>query len=316
MKILVTGADGFVGSRLVPKLRALGHEVAAGLLPTPSLSVQTARRASLECAQTKSLDLLDAESIEAVMAEDWDAVVHLAAVASGSEANRDPLLAWKVNTLGTVRLVYALCEARRSGNDPLLVFVSTCDVYGAGQPTPRFETDAVQPCSPYAATKLAAEIAVLEASRRTGLRVVVARPFPHTGAGQDHRFVVPAFAKRVLEAKQTRTPEIKVGNLEPVRDFLHVDDVVDAYALLIEAGRKGEVYNVASGRGVSVKDLLLMVAEAAGYRVEAKIDRDLVRPADVPFLIGNSEKLRVDTGWRPKLSVEQAVREVVDAQKD
>ena len=316
MKILVTGADGFVGSRLVLKLLSFGHEVGAAFLPTPPLSEQTARRELIKGAQAIPMDLLDAESIDSVVGEEWDVMVHLAAVASGSEASRDPDIAWKVNTLGTVRLVNALGELRRGGVDPLLLFVSTAEVYGAGRPTSRLETDDVQPCSPYAATKLAAEVAVLEANRRTGLRAVVARPFPHTGAGQDIRFVVPAFAKRVLEAKRLKAPEIKVGNLDPVRDFLHVDDVVDAYALLLESGCSGEVYNVASGTGVSVRDLLLMVSEASGFPVSPKISRELVRPADVTHLVGNSDKLHSQTGWQPKLSVRQAVQEVVDAQAD
>jgi len=316
VKILVTGADGFVGSRLVPRLMALGHEVGAGILPTSRMAEQVGRRGLLEGARQLRLNLLDTESVESAVAEGWHAVVHLAAVASGPEANREPVLAWNVNTIGTVRLVHALCDLRRNGADPLLLFVSTAEVYGAGEASARVETDDLLPCSPYAATKLAAEIAVQEAGRRTGLRVVVARPFPHTGAGQDDRFVVPVFARRVLEAKRLLAPEISVGNLEPVRDYLHVEDVVDAYAVLLESGRPGEVYNVASGSGVSVKDLLIMVTNAAGYAVEPKVEKELVRPVDVPYLVGNSEKLRQDTGWLPRLSVEQAVREVVDAQAD
>ncbi len=314
MKILVTGADGFVGSRVVLRFLALGHEVGAAFLPEPSLNEQLVRRELLRGAQARSLDLLDVAAVDSVVEEGWDAVVHLAAVASGSEANRDPDIAWRVNTLGTVRLVRALANSRQGGADPLFLFVSTAEVYGASVPTSHVETDNLRPCSQYAATKLAAEVAVLEANRRTGLRVVVARPFPHTGAGQDQRFVVPAFARRVLDAKRQNAIEIKVGNLDPVRDFLHVDDVVDAYALLLESGESGAAYNVASGRGVSVKDLLLMVSEAAEHPVNPKIAEELVRPADVPHLVGNSDKLRSLTGWQPKLSIEQAVQEVVNAQ--
>ena len=316
MKVLVTGADGFVGSRVVIKLLALGHEVGAAFLPVPALVEQSDRRELLKGALAKPLDLLEAESIDSVVGEGWDAVVHLGGMASGSEANSDPVIAWMVNTMGTVRLVNALGKLRQGGADPLLLFVSTAEVYGAGRPKPRIETDDLQPCSPYAATKLAAEVSALEANRRSGLRVVVARPFPHTGAGQDTRFVVPAFARRVLEAKRMQASEIKVGNLDPIRDFLHVDDVVDAYALLLELGCSGEVYNIASGRGVSVKDLLLIVSEAAGHPVKPIVVPELVRPADVPHLVGASDKLRSQTGWKPNLSIEQAVQEVVDAQAD
>ena len=316
MKILVTGADGFVGSRLVLRLLALGHDVGAAVLPTPAFDEQAARRDLLGGAQAKPLDLLDAESISSVVGEGWDAIFHLAGVASGAETNRDPDIAWKVNTLGTARLVSSVADLQHAGADPLLLLVSTAEVYGAGTRTARVETDETRPCSTYAATKLAAEIAAFEACRRTGLRVVVARPFPHTGAGQDIRFVVPAFTRRVLEAKTLGVSEIKVGNLDPVRDLLHVEDVVDAYALLLESGKSGEVYNVASGRGVSVKDLLQMVSKAAGHPVLPRIDQGLVRPADVPHLVGNSDKLHSLVGWSPKLSTEQAVQEVVDAQTD
>jgi GDP-4-dehydro-6-deoxy-D-mannose reductase len=262
------------------------------------------------------LDLLDAESVDSLVLEGWDAVVHLAAAASGAEANRDPLGAWNVNTLGTMRLGHSLGRLCQQGADPLLLLVSTAEVYGAGAAGARVEMDEARPCSSYAASKLAAEVAVLEIHRRIGLRVKVARPFPHTGAGQDDRFVVPAFANRVLEAKRLGHPSVSVGNLDPVRDFLHVDDVVNAYCLLIDDGGSGEVYNIASGSGVSVRDIFEMVMVAAGASVEPEVSPELVRPADVPFLVGDSRKLRDATGWQPELSLEQAIQEVVDAQTD
>lgn len=316
MRVLVTGADGFVGSRLVPKLSAMGHEVGAGVLPTAPLGEQAIRRRGLRASQIRELDLLDAESVNAVLEPGWDTVIHLAAVASGSEANRDPVMAWAVNTLGTLRLTSALAEGRSGANDPLVLLVSTAEVYGPGEPIARVETDDVRPCSPYAASKLAAEIGALETARRTGLKVVIARPFQHTGAGQDGRFVVPAFAKRIRDAKKRLDAVVQVGNMDPVRDFLHVDDVVEAYLLLIEFGCPGEIYNIASGIGVSVRDVFSMVSSAVEHRVTPEVAEALMRPADVPHLVGDSEKLRMATGWLPRLSIEQAVQEVVDAQTD
>src|SRR5207245_5503919 len=154
-----------------------------------------------------------------------------------------------VNAAGTARVVQVLAEAKRTGRaDPVVLVVSTGEVYGAApEPRPRRETDPVAPCSPYAASKAGAELAALEAWRRGGLRGIVARAFAHTGPGQDGRFVVPAFAQRLKLAKRAAAPVVKVGNLEPVREFLHVQDVVDAYARLLVKGQPGDIYNIASG---------------------------------------------------------------------
>jgi GDP-4-dehydro-6-deoxy-D-mannose reductase len=317
MKVLVTGADGFVGSRLVSKLAGLGNEVGAAVLPgTPSQSCAQRRVSLPDGALIRDLDLRESNSVDSLVESGWEVVVHLAAASSGAEANRDPVAAWEVNVLGTVRLCQAMSRLKPGGADPLLLFVSTAEVYGAGDRNARVETDDVLPCSPYAASKLAAETAVWEAFRRTELRAIVARPFPHTGAGQDDRFVIPAFTKRVLQAKLDRQPSISVGNLDPVRDFLHVDDVVEAYCLIIDSGTVGEVYNVASGSGISVRDILEKVMSAAEYEVTPEVDLKLARPVDVPFLVGNSTKLNGATGWRPKRTLDQAIREVVDAQTD
>ena len=159
-------------------------------------------------------------------------------------------------------------------------------------------------------------MAALAAFRAHGLRTVVARPFPHTGVGQDERFVVPAFTKRIVSAKKSGESEIQVGNLDPVRDFLHVSDVVEAYIRLLRDGHPGEVYNISSGIPVAVGDLFQMIAKAADHAVEPKVSEKFTRKVDVPYLVGDSTKLTNHTGWHPKISLEQAVREVVDAETD
>jgi GDP-4-dehydro-6-deoxy-D-mannose reductase len=159
-------------------------------------------------------------------------------------------------------------------------------------------------------------VAALEAWRRAGLRVVVARSFAHTGPGQDPRFVVPAFAQRLRFAKRIGAPVVKVGNLEPVRDLLHVQDVVDAYVRLLSKGEAGEVYNVASGQGKSLEDLLFRMAELLGVRAIPEADPDLMRPADIPHLVGDAAKLRAATGWNPRRSLDDTLRDVLNAQAD
>ncbi len=313
MKTLVTGADGFVGSWLVPHLVNAGHQVVAAVRPGQEPE-QLERRGFLDGAgRIVELELTEPNSIASVMKEPFDAVVHLAAVASVVEARGDPGLTWEINTVGTVRLAEHLARAPATPK-PVLLFVSTGEVYGMGGDTPRLETDSVDPVSPYGASKLAAELAVREVARRTGLRAVIARSFGHTGPRQADRFVVPAFAKRLLLAKKIDAPAIEVGNVEGVREFMHVSDVVEAYRLLMEKGASGEVYNVASGVAMSLRDVFHELTVAVGHDAIAESDTSLIRPSDIPYLVGDGTKLTNATGWRPKISIEQTLAEVVDAQ--
>jgi GDP-4-dehydro-6-deoxy-D-mannose reductase len=319
VKVLVTGADGFVGRWLVRRLLDDGREVYAGVRPVTRGPPTDDGLTPDERAAVRwlPLELLDADSVRKSVDLPYDAVVHLAGVASGAAAARDPGEAWAVNAAGTARIAALLGDARRTrSDDALLLYISTAEVYGAGSHAPRTETDRTAPCSPYAASKLGGEVAALEAWRRTGLRVVVARPFSHTGPGQDGRFVVPAFAQRLRFARKIGAPVVKVGNLEPVREFLHVKDVVDAYARLLVKGEPGEIYNIASGQGIALDDLLFKMADLAGIRPIPEVDPELVRTADIPHLVGDASKLREATGWAPRIPLEQTLEEVLNAQTD
>jgi len=310
LKVLVTGADGFVGRWLIPQLRQEGHEVVAAVQPAPAPPESLALG-----VQTLSLELGDPASIRGAVNTRPDAVIHLAAVASGVDARRDPASAWRVNAVGTAGLAEDLGRVISMGRgNPLLLVVSTAEVYGPGPATPRVESDPTRPVSAYAASKLAGEIAAFEVHRRTGLRVIVARAFAHTGRGQNERFVIPALARRLLIAKRARAPAVKVGNLDPVREFMHVSDVADAYCRLLSGGRSGEVYNVACGRGTALSELLERLMDIVGYRVIPEADPELVRPADIPYLVGDAAKLRAATGWSPRVPLEDALAEVVHAQ--
>ena len=312
MRVLVTGADGFVGRFLVRHFLAAGHTVGAavrrgGESPATWLADSTAD------VELIDFDLEDGASADAAAGWRADGVVHLAAVASSREARRDPGLAWTVNAAGTARLLERLAEG---SPNPAVIVVSSGEVYGDGPPRPRLERDPVRPQSPYAASKAGAEIAALEIARRTGLRVIVARAFQHTGPGQSDRYVVPALARRLRDARRDGRRQVTTGNLAPVRDITDVRDVVAAYAALLAKGVAGEVYNIARGEGIALADVFARLARAVGIDAEPVPDPSLARSGDIPHLVGDPAKLRAATGWTPAYTIDQTLRDVVDAQAD
>jgi GDP-4-dehydro-6-deoxy-D-mannose reductase len=266
---------------------------------------------------TIPFELEDGGSVGAALGFGPDAVVHLAAVASNKEAWSDPGQAWVVNAAGTARLAEALARRKAEGSqDAVLIVVSSGEVYGAGEPVPRVETDPPRPQSPYAASKVGGEVAALEVWRRVGLRTIIARPFTHTGPGQPTRFVLPAFVERLRRARAEGRREVPTGNLEPVRDLLDVRDVVEAYAALLVEGRPGEIYNISRGEGQSVREVFHRLAALIGVEAEPKPDPELARARDLPYLVGDSSKLRAATGWAPAISLDAMLRGLLDAQAD
>lgn len=314
MRVLVTGADGFVGRHLVRKLVSTGNVVGAGCRPSGQ-AIDWQAVAPGRTVEPVAVEITDQASVERALQWGPEAVVHLAAVASTREARRDPAAAWQVNAVGTARLVSA-AEARRDAGqgDPLLVIVSSGEVYGAGSASPRLEADALLPQSPYAATKVGAEVAAMEAWRRSGLRVIVARPFTHTGPGQTTVYVLPGWAERLRDAKRSGAATIATGNLDPVRDLLDVRDVAEAYRLLLLHGASGEVYNVSRGEGSALADVFEELRAIIGVTASPRPDPALTRGNDIPYLVGDSTKLRRATGWAPAITLQQSLRELVDAQ--
>ncbi|HEX2451927.1 MAG TPA: GDP-mannose 4,6-dehydratase [Gemmatimonadales bacterium] len=314
MRVLVTGADGFVGRHVVRRLLAGGHEVIGARRPVGELAGPLSD-STLSRARWVPLELRDFASVAEAAALDCDAVIHLAAVSSTAEAAQEPEEAWSVNAVGVVRLLRALAERRAAGRgDPIVLLVSSAEVYGAGERRSRRESDPLAPLTPYAASKAAAEVAGLEAWRRTGLRVVIARPFQHTGPGQTTRFVLPAFAERLRGARASGATTVATGNLTPVRDFLDVRDVAAAYQLLLERGVAGETYNVARGDGVPLAELFARLARIIGAEVQAVADPALARRTDIPHLVGDPARLRQTTGWAPVYSLDDMLRDIADAE--
>jgi GDP-4-dehydro-6-deoxy-D-mannose reductase len=307
VRALVTGAAGFVGRHLVRALAAEGHRVFAGALPGDDADGADAPPHGVTPV---ALDVTSGPSVrEALERARPDAVFHLAAQASVGASFDDPLGTWEVNATGTLRLVDALPSGAR------LLFVSSAEVYGpvpeAEQPIP--ESRPLRPLTPYAASKAAAELVVLQAAAAGRVHAVVARSFNHTGPGQSTRFALASFARQLRDVAAGRAePVLRVGNLMARRDFLDVRDVVRAYLTMMAAGESGSVYNVASGTAPALRELLDSLVALSGTGARVEVDAARVRPVDVPLLCGDSTRLRA-LGWAPRIEMSETLANLLAA---
>jgi GDP-4-dehydro-6-deoxy-D-mannose reductase len=301
MRVLVTGADGFVGGHLGAFLRGRGDDVVAWAGPRPS---------GRPPPEFDVVDIRDGAAVHrAVAGAKPDAIVHLAAISSVVQSHAEPALTFEVNTIGALNVCIA---AKAMSPAPRVLLVSSGEVYGPTPAEPATEESALAPTSPYAASKVAAETTAFQFARSYGMKIVCVRPFNHLGRGQAANFAVPAFARQIVEAGRSRARRsISVGNLDPIRDFSDVDDVVAAYALLLERGVPGEAYNVSSGAGRTIRSILEELMEIAEVDLDIRVDPSKFRASELPVLVGNSSKIRA-LGWTPGRALRETLREVLD----
>lgn len=298
-RVLLTGGGGFVGQWLARALLGRGDEpVLAGIGgDEPQVLTPEEGRA----VRWVSADVRVQQDVAAMVdATQPDVIIHLAGIAFPPQGDDDVALTYDVNTLGCVRLLATLAARKKAGVlDPVIVVIGSALQYGvhdAGD-MPLTESAEQRPLTVYAASKSAQEIAALQAHRAHGLRVVCTRSFNHSGVGHGSAYLLPSLVRRVRALASG--DRLALGN-DVVRDYLHVSDVADAYLALAERGTAGEVYNVASGIGLSVKRLAMDVLLHAGVAADISTEPSLVRPTDIPVLIGSPEKLMRDTGWMPR----------------
>ena len=293
MRTFVTGASGFVGTWLSRHLAACGDEV---------------------YPLRDEFDIADEGAVgrEAARAQP-DVIYHLAGLTHVGRSWEAPAETFRVNALGTLVLLEV---ARKLAPRPRVVLVSSAEVYGLAGSAPVGEEAPLRPVTPYAASKVAAEYLGLQAFYGRGLEVVRVRPFNHVGPGQADSFVVSALARRVVEAERAGSHAVRVGNLSAARDFTDVRDVVRAYRLLAELGVAGDVYNVCSGRATPISALLAeLVALAAGPVVPVE-DADLMRPADLPVLVGDGSRFAALCDWQPEIPLRQTLLDVLAAWRE
>lgn len=295
--VLVTGAGGFAGSHLLEHLRAAAHTRQG----TPAAIVGWTRH---------TVNLLDRDRVRAAIRELRPTqVYHCAGVPHVAESWHDTMQPLEGNVLATEHLLDAL---RREGIRCRLLLPGSATVY-APSSEPISESDPIAPGSPYAISKLAQEQLALRAIGEDGLDVVVARSFNHTGPRQTPAFVAPSMARQIVLIERGQLePVIKVGNLDAHRDITDVRDVVRAYVALMQSGETGGVYNVASGVARSIRSILDALVSRSKVPVRVEVDQARLRPNDVPVVVGSYARLNAATGWRPEITFERMLDDLLD----
>ncbi len=308
MRILITGATGFVGTHLrAYLLRHTDWEIVGTSYPDQPPAALDPKR-----EQLIYLDLRDAEATRNALTAHHPAyIVHLAAQSHIPTAYKNPWGTLENNILGQLNLLEA-CRAL----DPLprVLIIGSGEEYGRGDPTamPLTETSPLRPENPYSVSKVTQDVLGYQYFISYGLPVLRVRPFNHIGPHQSPRFVLPAFAQQIakIEARQ-QSPVMRVGNLTPARDFTDVRDVIRAYHWLLLRGVAGEVYNVASGEAHTIQSLLDHLLALTSVEIRVETDPARYRPADVPIVYGSFAKLQRDTGWSPQIPFAQTVADVL-----
>lgn len=295
MRVLITGIDGFVGTHLAAHLRDAGDDV-FGTTIGP------------EHDQVFHADLNTATDLDRVVAASQPGFVfHLAGFTSVKLSWDQAAEAMRVNRDGTRELYSVLRRARRT---PRLLITGTAEVYGQPKHTPITEQHPTNPTNPYAESKLAQEAVAQDFPE---IPTVITRSFPHIGPGQSPTFVTSDFARQIVAIERGGEPRLQVGNLDAVRDFTDVRDVVRAYSALLQRGTTGHIYNVCSGHGYRIADVLhQLVALSSRPNITITTDAARMRPSDIPELVGSPAALQSATGWHPTLPLEQTLRDILD----
>jgi GDP-4-dehydro-6-deoxy-D-mannose reductase len=307
-RVFITGATGFAGRHLMASLPPLENIIYGTAYPQPPHPDEK---------NILHLDLRSERDVfEAVKQAQPQWVFHLGAVSNvrTSWARKKETL--ETNIMGTFHLFEAL---KKFAPGARVLFVSSSDIYGffpgskGTAPKAFAEDDPFHLASPYALSKFNGELMAGFYSRWEGLDIVIVRPFPHTGPGQSSDFVCSDWARQVTQIERgSQEPVIRVGNLEAQRDFTDVRDTVRAYILLVQKGRKGEVYNVCRGRGVALREVLETLLSSTLRNVRVEQDPEKLRKVDIPYLVGDNRKIKAETRWEPQVPLETTLAELLD----
>jgi GDP-4-dehydro-6-deoxy-D-mannose reductase len=302
--ILITGAAGFVGPYAARALAARGARV-HGL-------GNEAPRETLPLESWQMSDLLDPAALDAAIAATRpDAVLHLAGQSSAGRSFQRPVETFEANAMGTWRLLEAV---HRAAPRARVLAVGTGEVYGPQPHGSRVGEEApFRPVSPYALSKAAADTMAQVAGTRLGIDVVRVRAFGHAGPGQRPPFVIPSWAEQIAAIERgDAEPVLRVGELRVTRDLSDVRDVVLGYAALFERGKSGGVYNLCRGAGVELTEVVRALVARSRVPIRIEPDPSLLRPADVPWLVGDPGRIEAECGWHAAIELERTLTDVLD----
>ena len=312
MRTLITGITGFVGRHLARSLEGKAAEEGS---PASVYGTSFPHPPGPADERIRLLDLrLESDVLSFLEEIRPDRIFHLAAVSNVRASwlmRRETL---ETNVGGTQSLLEAV---RKTVPGARILFVSSSDVYGhAGIPGEGLaEDEPFQILNPYAFSKAAGEMLCGFYGNVEGLDIVVARPFPHTGPGQAEDFVCSDWARQIVRIERGESePVIWVGNMDVSRDFCDVRDVIEAYRMLMESGRRGEVYNICSGKAVGLREILdFLISEAVGKpRISIEVDPGKLRKTDLPLLEGSNRKIAAGTGWAPRIPMTRTLKDLLD----
>lgn len=305
-KVFITGSEGFVGQHLINLLQKdhsiVGLSRNTALEPRPNVVYEIG-------------DIQDHNRIYQLLEEyQPDVIMHLAGIAK--TWGNDPKEVFDINLYGTLNIYQTVVKLKKErGFNPKIIFVSSAEVYGNTQTLDSISEDAgTFPINFYGSSKLAADRLSYQYSQTDHLNIAILRPFPHIGPGQQKGFIVPDIASQIVALeKDPNSNELLIGNIDSVRDFSDVRDVVKAYKLIIEKDLSpGEVFNVCSGTGTGIKDLLDRMLKLAKKPITIKQDPARLRAVDLPVFVGNNKKLVDTTGWTPEYSLDKTLQDVID----
>jgi len=312
-KILITGFSGFVSSYFIEHLEKenIKCEVLGIDINDPEFIIDNSKNVKI---QTKKIDLLDNGVLEKIIYSFQPGyVLHLASYSSVGFSWKNPSLSFQnninifLNLMEVIRAVNPLCRILSIGSSEEYGNVSSDNI-------PLKEELRLNPLSPYAVARVSQEQLSRVYCDGYGLDIVMTRSFNHIGPGQRDIFVISSFARQLVEIKRgiKKQRKLVTGDISVVRDFLDVRDVVDAYTRLFQDGVKGEVYNICSGNGVSLREVIDMLCEILEIEIELETDPNLIRPNDNKIIIGSNKKLKEATGWEQKIPLKKSLEDILN----